>query len=282
MPPLVSQRCSSRTSSAAAPRSGPGPGSSVAAPARRRVDHRHRRHAAARDPGRGEPAVAHDDQFPAPAPVGAGADHLREPRERRQLLHASQRPDEAGEPVAPAGGRLEPLPGRQAGDLVREGVQGAVVRAVHQLAPGRHRGRVALHVLVPGARRGAPVQLVQARTAPPPPRAPGCAACTGAAGRRRAPCRRPPARLAASGTARARPRAVWTPRTAAGRARPWSSPTTSRAGCGSGGCSGAGARRSAAARARPPRRRARRRSRPPARPAPPCRGCACRRSPAVK
>jgi hypothetical protein len=113
------------------------------------------------NPGRGEPAVAHDDQVPAPAPVGAGADHLCEPREGGQLLHASERLDEAGEPVAPASGHLEPLPRRQGGDLVREDVQGAVVRAVHQLPPGRHRGRVALDVLVPRARRGAPVQLVQ-------------------------------------------------------------------------------------------------------------------------
>ena len=187
VPPPVSQRCSSRTSSAAAPRQRAGPGQHRLRAGPQRVDHGHRRHAAARDPGRGEPAVPHHRQLPAPAPVRPGADHLGEPGQRGQPLRPAERPRPArragragGRPprTARAPARRRPRP--------RGSCSGPSHVAVTRSGPGRRRrGRSRRR---PGARRTArrTGAARTARTGPPRRRGPGCAACTAAAGRRRA------------------------------------------------------------------------------------------------
>ena len=140
VPPPVSQRCSSAHLLGGGPAQRPGPGQHAsAAPARSASTT-----GIGGTPRRATPAAASRPwrttaSSQPPLPVRAGPDQLREARERGQPLRPAERPDQPGEPVAAAGGRLEPLPRRQRGDLVREGVQRAVVRAVDQLPPGRDR-----------------------------------------------------------------------------------------------------------------------------------------------
>ena len=119
-----------------APRSGPAPGRTVCAPGAQRLDHRHRRHAAAGDPGRGQPAVAHHRQLPAAAPVRPGSDQLRRAAASAASRCArSSASDQPGQPVAAARrASSNRSPRRQRRHLVRERGSGAVVA---RRRPGR-------------------------------------------------------------------------------------------------------------------------------------------------
>ena len=282
VPPPVSQRCSSRTSSASAPRSGPGPGSTVCAPVRSASTT-----GIGATPRRATPAAASRPcrttaSSQPPRPSGRAPTSSASPASAASRWARPSGLDQPGEPVAAAGGRLEALRVGERGDLVGQVLQRGAPVAGDEIGPRRDGGGVAGDVLVPGARRGAPAQLEQR-----------AGAGRGAAGGDALGARPQRDRVehGVDGLARGLPaaeraeRAVARrgddrqPRERLGRRR---HPPQARSGCGSGGCSGGGARRSGAARGRRPPGRARTRSRRPAAPAPPCRGCAGARSPAVK
>ena len=185
-----------------------------------RVDHRHRRHPARGDPGRGEPSVADDRDLPAAAPVGARADQLVDGGERGQPLAAAQRQHQPGEPVAMAGRGLEPF----AGGVGVDACAGAAAGSSSSRPPKRSRdGDDRRRVFGGGLRpaHGAP-QRPSSASAQGLARAPaqGCVACRNAPAPHRGRVRRPrppPARRAGTGPP-PRP-AAWPPPTAAGTPR---------------------------------------------------------------
>ena len=165
---VVSQRCSSRTSSAGAPRSGPGPGSTVCGAGAQRVDHRHRRHAPARRPrrrraGRGAPPRAPSRRArPGRAPTTSAQRPRARPaagRDRAPTTRPASR-------SRTAGGRLEPLPpGERRRPASARACSGVVVRGRR---PARRQaddgGGVLRRRLQPGARGGAAAAARAGRT----------------------------------------------------------------------------------------------------------------------
>ena len=171
-----------------------------------RVDHRHRRHAARGDPGRGEPAVAHHRDLPAAAPVGPRSDQLVDGGERGQPLRRGPGPAPARRAGRGGGPRSRTARGRRGRRCAgAEPSQGRVVAAAEQVG-ARRRPRARTR---PGsaarrtARRSAPARA--ARTGSPARRAPGCAGCRRASARRRARSRRRRPPPAATGTGPAAP-----------------------------------------------------------------------------
>ena len=155
--PSSSQRCSSPTSSAGAPRSGPAPGQHGLAPrrpARRRtgIGATPRR----ATPGRGQPAVPHDGQLPAAGPSGPGADQLGQRGQRGEPLRRAPARDEAGQPVAAAAPRPRSARRRPASRPRPRSVRSAVVVAALDQAPGRPSTAGAYSAAVCSPAHGAP------------------------------------------------------------------------------------------------------------------------------
>ena len=149
-----------------------------------RVDHRHRRHPARRDPGRGEPAVAHHRDLPAAAPVGPRPDQLVDGRERGQPLrpaqgqHQRRRAGRGGGPRSRTARGRRGRRSRRASRAQRRRRRGPSNRSAHGDDGGRVLGRVSAAPRT--ARRSGPARA--ARTGSPGRRAPGCAGCTARTG----------------------------------------------------------------------------------------------------
>ena len=206
-----------------------------------------------------------------PRPSGRAPDELRQRGERGEPLRPAEPDDQRGQLVAPARRRLEALPRGERVDLVGDGVQRRVVAAVDQVRQRARRRGVLAGVCSPAhgaAHRPSSCSAHGAAEAP----AAGMRWVHGRSGTtsRTVSTAAAAARRDANGPS-APSRAVVTT-DSRGNASAVGRPTTCGSGAATGGCSGAGARRSAAAPAPTPPARARTRRCRRARRAPPCRG----------
>ena len=214
------------------------------------------------------------DRCHPPAPSGRAMDQLGDGGQRFQPLPAADRPHEHGDPVAQHRGVLVALLGGQPVD------------------PGQQRRHEGARVVVDGraehrgdrrrTRRPTARRCTARRTGPSRPSAQALPRTRREIRRRALPQRQglvdggdgrvggPPVGERARGRRRC-PGGPGGRRTAGGTAPRSAGPTARARGSGTGGCSAACARRSAAARGRRPRGRARRGSRRPAGRAPPSR-----------